>query len=41
MIYRPRSDLLLSWEFRHIESYPSGEKRVSANQANLGMGIMF
>jgi hypothetical protein len=41
IIYRPRSDLLLSFEFRHIESYPKQEKRVSANQANLGMGIMF
>lgn len=41
VIYRPRSDLLLAWEFRHIESYPIGQNRVSANQANLGMGIMF
>jgi len=41
VIYRPRSDLLLSFEFRHIESYPIHENRVSANQANLGMGIMF
>lgn len=40
-IYRPRSDLLLAWEFRHIETYPTQEERVSANQANMAVGIMF
>lgn len=40
-IYRPRSDLLLAWEFRHIETYPTEEERVSANQANMAIGIMF
>ena len=51
VIYRPRSDLLLALEFRHIESFvtrnqsvqafPAANKSASANQVNLGMGIMF
>lgn len=41
VIYRPRSDLLLALEFRHIQSFPIGDKPVSANQMNLGMGIFF
>lgn len=49
VIYRPRSDLLLALEFRHIESFPTQgvqefppqNTSASANQVNLGMGIMF
>ncbi len=41
LIYRPRTDLLLSLEFRHLESFPIQDKAVSTNQLNMAMGIFF
>lgn len=40
-IYRPRSDLLLSVEFRRIQTALFGGESNSANQVNLGMGLLF
>lgn len=41
MVYRPRSDLLLSAEFRRLHSSPVYSNAVTTNQINLAMGILF
>ena len=41
LVYRPRSDLLLSAEFRHLHSFPVYSSASTANQINLAMGILF
>lgn len=40
-IYRPRSDLLFSTEYRHIATYQIDNSRYTADQVNLVMGILF
>lgn len=40
-IYRPRSDLLLSMEYRHIESVKLAAPTRDADQFNLMMGVLF
>ncbi|MGC2193991.1 MAG: hypothetical protein WA628_04895 [Terriglobales bacterium] len=40
-IYRPRSDLLFSAEYRHISTYDIDNTRYTADQVNLVMGILF
>ncbi len=41
LVYRPRSDLLLSAEFRRLHSFPVYSSDSATNQLNLAMGILF
>ena len=41
LVYRPRSDLLLSAEFRRLHSFPIYDSASVTNQINLAMGILF
>lgn len=41
VIYRPRSDLLLSAEFRRLHTFPVYTSASNTNQINLAMGILF
>jgi hypothetical protein len=41
MIYRPRSDLLFSAEYRHLRTYSLTEGGNNAGQLNLMMGVLF
>jgi hypothetical protein len=41
VIYRPRSDLLLSAEYRHITTHEIDNSRYSADHVNLVLGILF
>ncbi|MGA8272680.1 MAG: hypothetical protein WB919_14060 [Candidatus Sulfotelmatobacter sp.] len=41
LIYRPRSDLLLSAEFRRLHTFPIYGSSSVTNQINLAMGILF
>jgi hypothetical protein len=41
VIYHPRSDLLLSMEYRRIESYRLTTPKRDADQVNLVMGVLF
>jgi hypothetical protein len=41
IIYRPRSDLVFSAEFRRLRSFPVYSNSIVTNQVNLAMGILF
>jgi hypothetical protein len=41
VIYRPRSDVLFSLEYRHIKTFSIYDTNANAGQVNLGMGILF
>ena len=41
VIYRPRSDLLFSLEYRRLKTYSIYDYNSTAGQVNLGMGILF
>ena len=41
VIYRPRSDLLFSLEYRRTKTFSIYDYSASAGQVNLGMGILF
>ena len=41
LVYRPRSDLLLSAEFRRLHTFPVYSSASATNQINLAMGILF
>jgi hypothetical protein len=41
LIYRPRSDLLLSAEFRRLHTFPIFASPSVTNQVNLAIGILF
>jgi hypothetical protein len=41
VIYRPRSDLIFSAEYRHIGTYEPDSTRYTADHINLVMGILF
>jgi hypothetical protein len=41
VVFRPRSDLLLSAEFRRLRSFPVYSSSQVANQVNLAVGILF
>jgi hypothetical protein len=41
LVYRPRSDLLFSAEFRHLRTFPVYSSSSVTNQINLAMGILF
>ena len=41
VIYRPRSDILFSLEYRHLKTFSVYDTNANAGQVNLGMGILF
>jgi hypothetical protein len=41
VIYRPRSDLLFSLEYRRLKTFTIYDDNATAGQVNLGMGILF
>lgn len=41
VIYRPRSDLVFSAEYRHISTFETDNSRYTADHVNLVMGILF
>jgi len=41
VVFRPRSDLVLSAEFRRLQSFPVYSSSSATNQVNLAMGILF
>jgi hypothetical protein len=41
LVYRPRSDLLLSAEFRRLHTFPIYDSSSTTNQINLAMGVLF
>ena len=41
LVYRPRSDLLLSAEFRRLHTFPVYDSSSVTNQINLAIGILF
>jgi hypothetical protein len=41
VIYRPRSDLLFSLEYRRLKTFNIYDDNATAGQVNLGMGILF
>lgn len=41
VIYRPRSNLLLSTEYRHLKTYAVDSGNWTADQVNMMMGILF
>jgi hypothetical protein len=41
LVYRPRSDLLLSAEFRRLHTFTVYDGSSTTNQVNLAMGILF
>jgi len=41
VIYRPRSDLLLSLEYRRLKTFSIFNNSYAAGQLNMAMGILF
>jgi hypothetical protein len=41
LVFRPRSDLLFSAEFRRLRSFPVYSAASTTNQINLAMGVLF
>ena len=41
VIYRPRSDVLFSLEYRRLKTFSIYDDNATAGQVNLGMGILF
>ena len=41
LVYRPRSDLLLSAEFRRLHTFPIYDSASVTNQINLAVGVLF
>ncbi len=41
LVFRPRSDLLLSAEVRHLRAFPVYSSSTMTNQLNLAVGILF
>jgi len=41
LVYRPRSDLLLSAEFRRLHTFPVYDSSSVTNQLNLAVGVLF
>jgi hypothetical protein len=41
VIYRPRSDLLFSAEYRHLTTYSLSDGQNNAGHLNLMMGVLF
>ena len=41
VVFRPRSDLVLSAEFRRLHTFPIYDSSSTTNQVNLSLGILF
>jgi regulator of replication initiation timing len=41
VIYRPRSDVLFSLEYRHLTTFSIYDSNATAGQVNLAMGVLF
>ncbi len=41
VIYRPRTDLIFSLEFRHLDTTGIYARKETANHVNLGVGVLF
>ena len=41
MIYRPRSDLLLSMEYRRLRTFTIYDNSYEAGQVNMSVGVLF
>ena len=41
VVFRPRSDLVLSAEFRRLHTFPIFDSNTTTNQVNLSVGILF
>jgi len=41
VVFRPRSDLLLSAELRRLRTFPVYNSSSATNQLNLAIGILF
>lgn len=41
IVFRPRSDLVLSAEFRRLHTFPIYSSATTTNQVNLSVGILF
>lgn len=41
VIYRPRTDLIFSLEYRHINTSEASGERYTAGHVNLGVGVLF
>ena len=41
VIYRPRSDLLFSAEYRHLKTFTIDNGTYNADHVNLMMGVLF
>ena len=41
VVFRPRSDLVLSAEFRRLHTFPIYDTNSTTNQVNLSLGILF
>ncbi len=41
VVARPRSDLVLSLEYRHLRTYQVFQNAETAHQVNIGMGVLF
>ena len=41
VIYRPRSDLLFSMEYRRLRTFTIYDNSYEAGQVNLSMGVLF
>jgi cell division protein FtsB len=41
VIYRPRTDLIFSLEYRHINTLETNGERYTAGHLNLGVGVLF
>lgn len=41
VIYRPRTDLIFSLEYRHINTFEVNGERYTAGHVNLGVGVLF
>jgi hypothetical protein len=41
VVFRPRSDLVLSAEFRRLHTFPVYSSSTTTNQVNLSVGILF
>jgi hypothetical protein len=41
VVFRPRSNLIISTEYRHVRSFALGEDEESLNHFNLAVGVLF
>jgi hypothetical protein len=41
IIYRPRTDLLFAFEYRHLNTLQIASEKSLAGQLNLSVGVLF